>query len=127
MTISSIPLKAADSAEGLSRKVQVFIDATYEKAADGLTLSEFCEISVAAMRISVASVDHLLLENADKKLVVLTVVGDIFDRFSDAVIPMPLKPVWWIVKPAFRSLCLSLAAGAVEALLPLVRIEEGAS
>jgi len=36
-------------------------------------------------------------------------------------VPLPARPVWWIVRPAVRSLVLAAAGGALEQVLRLTR------
>ena len=76
---------------------------------------------MSAMRIAIEAVDTLTVEGSEKRVIVLDLGAVIFENFADLVIPLPLKPVWWLVRPAFKSLSLSLASGAIEALLPIVR------
>ncbi len=121
MTISTNLLADAEEQSGLAAKVNLFIDEMTAKAIDGLSLTEFVELLVAAMRICIESLETMMLDGPNRKIVVLSVVQTLFDRFSDSVVPIYLLPAWWIIKPAFRSLCLSLAAGTVEVLLPLIR------
>ena len=121
MTITTIPLQVAADENNLHSQVGAYIKSAKEKAADGITVAEFCELSIGAMRLAIAGVDHMKLNNTDKQQIVVSLVGTVFDQLADAIIPLPLRPVWWIVKPAFRSLSLSLAAGACNALVPLIR------
>ena len=48
-------------------------------------------------------------------------IGDLFDAVADKAVPTVLWPVWILARPAVRSLVVSLAAGAVEQVLQLVR------
>ena len=45
----------------------------------------------------------------------------LFDAVADSCVPMLAKPVWWIVRPAVRTLVLSAAGGALEQILALTR------
>ena len=47
--------------------------------------------------------------------------GSLFDAVADSCVPMLAKPVWWIVRPAVRTLVLSAAGGALEQILKLTR------
>ena len=53
--------------------------------------------------------------------VLVLIVGVFFDEVADGLAPIYAKPVWFLLRPAVRSLVLSLAAGAIESILPLVR------
>jgi hypothetical protein len=121
MSISDTPIIAADEAATLNQKVAAYVSAAKLRAADGLTIPEVCELIVSAMRIAIEAVDKLSVEGSEKKTIVLDLVSVLFEEFVDLAIPLPLKPVWWLVRPAFKSLSLSLAGGAIEALLPIVR------
>jgi hypothetical protein len=45
----------------------------------------------------------------------------LFDTLADKAVPVAAWPAWVILRPATRVLVLSLAAGAVEALLRISR------
>jgi hypothetical protein len=76
---------------------------------------------VAAMRLAIAAVDELELAGDQKKQIVADLAATLFDEFGDLVVPVVLRPAWWLIKPTLRSLIRTAAAGAVDALLPLVR------
>ena len=124
MTISSQPLLVARDRLALSDKVTAYIAQARRVTADGITFGELVELIVAAMRLAIAAVDELGLAGDQKKAIVVDLAATLFDEFAGLAVPLPLKPVWWMVKPAARSLCQTLAAGAVEALIPLVRIAD---
>lgn len=98
-----------------------YIEIARIKVKDGVTVSELAELTLGGMRLSIKLLDALEMPGADKKAEVLKLVAYFFDTFSDACVPMLARPAWWIVKPATRALVLSLASGAVEFLLPVVR------
>lgn len=124
MTISSQPLLVARDRLALSDKVTAYISQARRVTADGITFGELVELIVAAMRLAIAAVDELGLAGEQKKAIVVDLAATLFDEFADLAVPLPLKPIWWMVKPAARALCQTLAAGAVEALIPLVRIAD---
>ena len=121
MPISQMPIAVAEDATGLNQKLAAYIEVARQKASDGLTVSELAELVLGALRLSIAAVDDLSAPGADKKATVVEMAATVFDQFADRVIPLPLRPVWWVFRPAARSLVCSLAAGAVEVLLPLIR------
>jgi hypothetical protein len=41
---------------------------------------------------------------------------------ADKAVPTTVYPLWIICRPAVRSLVLALASGAVEQIIPLVRL-----
>jgi len=122
--IGEAPLAAAANLDTLEQQVSSFCTVAKLKSADGLTLAEFSELTLSAIRLGIAAVDAVPADGAAKKALVLDVVGHVFDTFADRVIPFPLLPIWWVSKPAIRSIVLSLSSGAVESLLPLVRISK---
>jgi len=100
----------------------VFLDAAAEKAKDGLTWSEFGELMLALVRLSITTLDAVnQMTGAEKKEMVVEAVAALFDRLADKAIPAVVWPVWLLAKPSIRALILSLTAGAVEVLLPMVR------
>ena len=110
-----------NSDDTLRGKLVSYITTAKEKAKDGITVSEFSELLFGAVRLTVVSVEHIAgLSGEQKKELSVKVVGDVFDALADFCIPLPLKPVWWLVRPAARTLCVSLASGLVEGVVPLL-------
>jgi hypothetical protein len=122
--ISTEPLIAAEEQTSLYGKVMAYVDQIRKQANDGLTFAELCELVVAGMRLTIAAVDELDLAGPTKKQIVADCAVEIFTEFSDLMVPLPLRPLWWIIKPALRTLVHTAAAGAVDALLPVVRLAE---
>jgi len=120
--ISTAPLTAGNNLLNIREKILAFILTAKEQAQDGLTLAEFAKLSVALMRVVMAAVDGLPSSGAEKKQWVLEAVGMLFDEVAGLGVPMPLWPVWAVVKPAVRQLLLLAVSGAIESMLPLVRI-----
>jgi hypothetical protein len=116
-----MPIAVAQEATGLNAQLAAYLEVARQKAGDGLTVAELTELVLGAIRLSIAAVDTLSAPGADKKATVVEMAAAVFDQFADLAIPLALRPVWWLLKPAVRSLVCSLAAGAVEVLLPLVR------
>lgn len=102
-------------------KVIAFVTTAKVAAADGLTVAEFSELTVALLRVAVSTVDSLDAAGDKKKEWVLESVSALFDAVADKMIPTLAWPVWIILKPAARSLVLLAASGAIEAILPLLR------
>lgn len=120
--ISSAPAHAASNVAEVAEKISAFIAVARVKARDGLTVAEFGELTVAMMRIVIAAVDVLAIDGSRRKEVVLEAVAALFDAVADRAVPTLAWPVWLIARPTVRQLVLLAAAGAVESLLPLVRI-----
>lgn len=121
MPISDSPLIAADEAQTLATKVQAYIAAARIRVSDGVTVAELCELILSAMRVAITAVDTLQMAGTEKKKIVVDLAAMLFDEFADLCIPLAAKPFWFFLRPAARSLCLTLAGGAVESLLPIVR------
>jgi len=119
--ISTEPLLVASEQESLYGKVMAYIEQVQRQVNDGLSLSDLVEIILSGMRLTIGAVDELHLAGNMKKQIVADCAAQLFGEFSDLVVPLPLRPVWWMVKPALKKLVHTAAAGAVEALLPIVR------
>ena len=122
--ISTEPLLVANEVTSLYGKVVAFTTQVKRQVNDGLTIAELTEIVLAGMRLTISAVDELELAGSMKRQIVADCAAQIFSDFSDLIVPAPLRPLWWLVKPALRSLVHTAAAGAVDALLPLVRESE---
>lgn len=120
--ISTAPVQATQDLSVLGDKVSAFIAIAQLKARNGLTLSEFGELVVALLRVVMSTVDSLPAEGSEKKQWALDAVAALFDSLADGCIPILAWPVWILVKPAARSILLLVISGAIESLLPLVRI-----
>lgn len=90
-------------------------------SADGLTVAEFGELLMSLLKLAVKLADEFQASGPQKKEWVLSIVGVLFDEVADGLVPIYLKPFWLMFRPGFRSLVLSLASGAIESILPLVR------
>ena len=102
-------------------KISVYIEEAKARAADGLSVADLTTLTVDAVRLAIELLDRMDMPGADKKTEAVRVVEYFFDTFSDACIPLAVRPLWWIVRPAARALIISCAGGLVEALLPMVR------
>jgi len=120
--ISTAPVQATQDLSVLGDKISAFIAISQLKARNGLTLSEFGELVVALLRVVMSTVDSLPAEGAEKKQWALDAVAALFDSLADGCVPVLAWPIWILVKPAARSILLLVISGAIESLLPLVRI-----
>ena len=108
--------------EQLQAAVIGFIAGARAKAAGGLTVAEFGSLTVEVIRLAVAGLDTIsTLDGAAKKAWAIACVARLFDEVADACVPFAAKPIWWIVRPAVRTLVLSAAGGALEQILKLTR------
>ena len=122
--ISTAPVQATQDLSVLADKVSAFIAIAQLKARNGLTLSEFGELVVALLRVVMSTVDSLPAEGSEKKQWALDAVAALFDSLADGCVPVLAWPIWILVKPAARSILLLVVSGAIESLLPLVRIAQ---
>jgi len=120
--IATGPLSAADEWNGFPNKIAAYIEAARLAAADGLTWTEFGELLLGLLRMTVDVLDAVLVMSGEaKKAMVVDAAGRLFDAIADKAVPRSLWMVWLVARPAVRSLVLALAAGAVEQVLPMVR------
>ena len=120
--ITSAPVQATLDLVGVRDKIAAFIAIARLKAQGGVTIAEFAELAVALLRIVMQAVDSLPQSGVEKKALAMDAVAMLFDAVADKCIPALAWPVWVIVRPAVRSLVLLAADGAIESLLPLVRM-----
>ena len=108
--------------EQLQSAVLALIAGARLKAAGGLTVSEFGSLVVEVIRLAVAGLDTInTLDGPAKKSWALSCVGTLFDAVADSCVPTLAWPVWFILRPAVRTLVLSAAGGALEQILKLTR------
>ena len=116
------PVAAAANVDGLTAKITAFLTTAKSAAADGLTWAEFGDVMLSLLRLVVSSLDTVsAMTGSQKKAFALSAVESLFDAVADKAVPLPLWPVWLLVRPAARSLVVALASGALEQVLPLVR------
>jgi len=110
------------SPDQLQAAVLALIAGARLKAAGGLTVSEFGSLVVEVIRLAVAGLDTInTLDGAAKKSWAIACVGTLFDAVADSCVPTLAWPVWFILRPAVRTLVLSAAGGALEQILVLTR------
>lgn len=120
--ISDAPVQAASTVQTLSEQVRAYTAVARLKASDGLTVAELAELIVAAMRLAIKTVDSIPVDGAERKAMVIDLVAALFDEFAGRAVPLVVWPAWVFARPIARSLVLAAASGAVEALLPVVRV-----
>lgn len=122
--IAEVTIAVASAAGGGTlTKIDAFLSAAKSAAADGLTWREFGELLLAFLRLATSLYDDVgSMSGAEKKAAVLDAVGRLFDAAADRCVPLMAWPVWILARPAIRSLVLALASGAIEQILPLVRL-----
>ena len=120
--ISTAATTAANDAAGFADKVRAFLVVARVKAADGLTVAEFGELLVALLRVSIDAADLMAQPGPERKEFVLAAVAALFDSVADYAVPTLAWPIWIAARPIVRTLLLSAVSGAIETLLPIVRI-----
>lgn len=110
------------SPSAFAATITALVDAAKVRAADGLTVSDFAEITLDACRAAIAAADGLAIQGRDKKAWVLEATAMLFDAIADRMVPTLAWPVWLLLRPAARALVLAVASGAIETILPLVRL-----
>lgn len=112
----------SDAYNDLAGRVSAFLGQARTVSADGLTWGEFGELTVGLLTLTTKTLDTVsTLTGPAKKDLCLEAVAVLFDQVADRCVPLYLLPIWWMARPAIRSLVIALAAGAVEKILPLVR------
>jgi hypothetical protein len=120
--ISEAPIAAAESATSVLARFDAFIAAAKSASAGGITWSEFGELLLALIRMGVDTLDVFkAIPGSEKKEMVLEAIGRLFDAVAVMATPLAVYPLWFLARPAVRSLVLALASGAIEQVLPLVR------
>jgi hypothetical protein len=121
-TITEAAVAAADSPKILSEKVMLFVQTAKGLAVDGLSLSDFGELLIALLRLCVSFLDSIPETGEAKKAYAMEAVALLYDELIDKIIPIWAWPVWIMLRPVARPLVMALASGAIESLLPLVRL-----
>lgn len=116
------PVAVASRYLEISSAVKAYIETAKAAAADGITWSEFGELLVQLLRLAVRLADLLQVTGIERKAIVLEAAAALFDACADYCVPVWLLPVWVLARTPVRALVLALASGAIEAILPLVRM-----
>lgn len=106
----------------LAAQITTFLSTAQETARDGLTWAEFGRLLTQLLYLCVSGLDAIgTMTGPQKREVAVAAAAALFDTFADRCVPLAAWPGWLIFRPATRLLVLSLAAGAVEALLKISR------
>jgi hypothetical protein len=106
-----------DIAAGLSIEWQI-------RSEGGFTVAEYGTLMTMSLKAMVEAADVIPISGTQRKELVMHYAGELFDKYASQIVPLYLKPAWWLLAPAARQLALSLASGMVEAILPMVRGDE---
>lgn len=121
MSITANATSAAATPKELGEKVQAFVGMAKAMSADGLSFTEAGELAAQLLRLTMAAVDSIPADGPAKKAFVLDAIGLLYDAVVDRLVPLPMYPLWLLVRSPVRSLVIAVASGAVESLLPIVR------
>jgi hypothetical protein len=120
--IADKPIDAASWFDNIAERVQAFILSARRASESGISWSEFGELLVALLRLTITTVDELHeLTGSEKKEIVVHAAGILFDNVAGYAVPAWVSPFWFLARPSVRSLVVALSGGAVEILLPMVR------
>jgi len=122
--ISEAPARAASQFFTVVEATRAYVVTAKVVASDGLTWSEFGELLVGLLRITVSAADSLSSPGVDKKAAVIESAAFLFDNVAGLAVPFWSRPFWSVIRPAVRQLVLAIAAGAVEQIIPMVRADE---
>jgi hypothetical protein len=115
-------MEAAADLLAVTARVNALLATAREQAKDGLTWQEFGRLLVQLLYIAVDGLEAVSsLTGPQKREVAVTAAAVLFDTLADKCVPVTVWPAWMLIRPATRVLVLSLAAGAVEALLRIAR------
>ena len=119
--ISDTAIRAASRFEDVLAAGRAYVLTAQLAAADGITWAEFGELLTGLLRVLTQMADLLTLPGPEKKLIVLSAAGGLFDAVADKCVSPWLWAFWLVVRPSVRTLVLAMAAGSIEQILPLVR------
>jgi hypothetical protein len=109
------------TAEELTAAVGKFLSDARAKASGGITVAEFGQLTAQVLSIAVAGLESIPADGASKKAWAVRCVELLFDSCADSCVPLFAKPIWWLARPALRSLVLAAAGGAMEQILAMTR------
>ena len=119
--ISDTAIRAASRFEDVLAAGRAYVLTARLAAADGITWAEFGELLTGLLRVLTQMADLLTLPGPEKKLIVLSAAGRLFDAVADKCVSPWLWAFWLVVRPSVRTLVLAMAAGSIEQILHLVR------
>jgi len=119
--ITDAPTSAGLQFTDVVNAARAYIVTAKVAAKDGLTWSEFGELLMGLLRLTIHAADVLNVPGQQKKAVVMEAAAALFDALADRAVPVWVYPFWLAVRGPTRALVLAIASGAIEQLLPLVR------
>jgi hypothetical protein len=123
VTIAESSVAAADGHNDLAAQVGAFLSTAKASAANGITWAEFGSLLVALLRLVVGALDAMpRLSGQEKKDVALSAVASLFDLVASKAVPLPAFALFVACRGPLRAVVLALASGAIDQLVPLVRL-----
>ena len=123
MTIAEASVAAADGHDDLAAQVGAFLSTAKASAAGGITWAEFGSLLLALLRLVVSALDTMpKLSGQQKKDVALSAVASLFDLVAMKAVPLPAFAFFVAVRVPVRALVIAIASGAIDQLVPLVRL-----
>jgi hypothetical protein len=119
--ITDAPTSAGLQFTDVVNAARAYIVTAKVAAKDGLNWSEFGELLMGLLRLTIHAADVLNVPGQQKKAVVMEAAAVLFDALADRAVPVWVYPFWIAVRGPTRALVLAIASGAIEQLLPLVR------
>ena len=120
-SVADPSVRAASRFEDAVYAARAYVLTARLAAANGITWAEFGELLTGLLRVLTQAADLLTLPGPEKKALVLSAAGQLFDAVADKAVSPWLWAFWAVIRPSVRSLVLAIAAGSIEQILPLVR------
>jgi len=120
--ISEQPAAKAAPLLDIRDKIKAFVVTANGLAQDGLSVSDFTELAVALIKICIETLEAIPADGEQKREWTLAAVAMLYDEVADKIVPVWLWPIWMVLRAPIKQLVLMAAAGALEELLPLVRL-----
>lgn len=120
-SVADPSVRAASRFDDVLYAARAYVLTARLAASNGITWAEFGELMTGLLRVLTQTADLLNLPGPDKKVIVLSAAGRLFDAVADKCVSPWLWAFWAVIRPSVRSLVLAIAAGSIEQILPLVR------
>lgn len=119
--IAEASIRAASRFEDVLAAGRAYVLTARLAAADGITWAEFGELLTGLLRTLTQIAELLTIPGDEKRATVLLAAAQLFDAVADKAVSPWAWAFWLVIRPSVRSLVLSITAGSMEQILPLVR------
>lgn len=110
------------NANTISELLDEFIDKVNLVISDNkVSLQEFTMIVLCGIRMAIQFCDILPVDNSRRRIIVMATAGNLFDRYAKLVLPIWVRPFWFLISPSLKQALVTATSGAIEFLLPLIR------